>query len=284
MTTEHEAMTADSEMSNEALRAEVYALIETLQAVASDLLADEKKRRAVAELAIEQNGYCNKLTDTNEMLRQVAVREKEVCADFARTNVDLNCKLFEATKQRDVIPRADYIENEIDRLAGLYAALRALLPEQNDLLADEKERRDVAERALEQKGCWKTCMIPACNCGDQWAHGGHADERLSELSYMLEQNAPDPNGKTLREELASLITERDAACEELRALKRANANSAVLWHSQWQTILSLGAERDSLTAANATLAEKLLVANRAIDSLEDDLGIAQCDLHDPIPS
>jgi len=49
-----------------------------------------------------------------------------------------------------------------------------------------REERDVAERALRMHGYRKSCDIPACNCGDQWHHGGTAERRLREV---LDENA-----------------------------------------------------------------------------------------------
>jgi hypothetical protein len=49
-----------------------------------------------------------------------------------------------------------------------------------------RESRDVAERALRMHGYRKSCDIPACNCGDQWIHGGTSERRLREV---LDENA-----------------------------------------------------------------------------------------------
>jgi len=46
-----------------------------------------------------------------------------------------------------------------------------------------------AESALTRKGYRKSCGIPACNCGDQWNHGGMADERLREIYDELGMEA-----------------------------------------------------------------------------------------------
>jgi hypothetical protein len=52
-------------------------------------------------------------------------------------------------------------------------------------IADLEARLQSAEDALHRKGYRRSCDIPACNCGDQWTHGGHASERLRELSEEL---------------------------------------------------------------------------------------------------
>lgn len=63
---------------------------------------------------------------------------------------------------------------------------------------------------LERKGYRERCDIPACNCGNQWTHGGHADERLREISDALRNNL-DLNGKTLLRGVSELLAERDEA-------------------------------------------------------------------------
>lgn len=51
---------------------------------------------------------------------------------------------------------------------------------------------DVAVDALRRHGYRESCDIPACNCGDQWNHGGHAAERLRELADVLYENGKTP--------------------------------------------------------------------------------------------
>lgn len=91
--------------------------------------------------------------------------------------------------------------------------------------ADLRERLEVAEYALRSKGYRKSCEIAACNCGDQWAHGGNAEARLRELSSELNGSPVDMNGKTLLTGLTELIeraeqaeAERDEAQAELARL------------------------------------------------------------------
>jgi len=72
--------------------------------------------------------------------------------------------------------------------------------------------RDAAEDALRRHGYRKSCDIPACNCGDQWNHGGHAAERLREISDAL----PYENGKTLLQRVQYLAR----AQEEIEGLRK----------------------------------------------------------------
>ena len=65
-----------------------------------------------------------------------------------------------------------------------------------------------AERALLNKGYRKSCDVPACNCGDQWTHGGHAAARLVEFRETLAE-ATETNGVILLDALKQLVHERD---------------------------------------------------------------------------
>lgn len=84
-------------------------------------------------------------------------------------------------------------------------------------LAQCREELRVSERALHGKGYRKSCDIPACNCGDQWNHGGHADTRLMEISDAL----PYVNGKTILTRVQDIVddlaqaTQREARLWEL---------------------------------------------------------------------
>jgi len=57
---------------------------------------------------------------------------------------------------------------------------------------------------LSRKGYRESCDIPACNCGNQWVHGGHAETRLSEI---YEELYPLTNGKIALDAIKEL---RDA--------------------------------------------------------------------------
>ena len=82
-----------------------------------------------------------------------------------------------------------------------------------DKLREAETARDRAEQALRANGYRKDCDIPACNCGPQWNHGGHANQRLSELSDAL----PYENGKTVLQRAQSLV-------EKVTELEQANAH------------------------------------------------------------
>ena len=71
-----------------------------------------------------------------------------------------------------------------------------------------KEKLDTAESALLRKGYQKSCDIPACNCGDQWHHGGHAEARLREFREAFDQEGIDRNGKTLLTVLCEVLGDR----------------------------------------------------------------------------
>ena len=60
-----------------------------------------------------------------------------------------------------------------------------------------------AESALLRAGFKKSCDIAACNCGDQWGHGGHASQRLREIADAL----PYQNGGTLLGRVESLVAD-----------------------------------------------------------------------------
>jgi hypothetical protein len=81
------------------------------------------------------------------------------------------------------------------------------------------ERLDMAERALLSKGYRRSCDIPACNCGDQWNHGGHASERLREIREALEPN----NGETLLD-----------CAKRLRAQVEGLTNKCALLAASWK--------------------------------------------------
>lgn len=122
-----------------------------------------------------------------------------------------------------------------------HAQISKLLNERDELMRQRDsaktdlelacDERDKAESALLRHGYRKTCDIPACNCGDQWTHGGHAAERLREFRYELDRDRPSykNNGKTIlqcfRECIAS-DNEKDVLEKRLRAI--------VLWLEQNQ--------------------------------------------------
>jgi hypothetical protein len=87
-----------------------------------------------------------------------------------------------------------------------------------------------AEYALRSKGYRKSCDISACNCGDQWSHGGNADARLRELSSELHRSPVDMNGKTLLAGLSELVERAEKAEAEVERLRAALDEIAISTH------------------------------------------------------
>jgi uncharacterized small protein (DUF1192 family) len=85
-----------------------------------------------------------------------------------------------------------------------------------------------AEYALRSKGYRKSCDISACNCGDQWSHGGNADARLRELSSELHGSPVDMNGKTLLAGLSELVERTEKAEAEVERLRAELARRTTL--------------------------------------------------------
>jgi hypothetical protein len=77
-----------------------------------------------------------------------------------------------------------------------------------------REERDAAERALQMRGYRKSCDIPACNCGDQWLHGGTAERRLHEV-----------------------LEERDTARAELAAVREKLVTAPTFTHPKAGTVV-----------------------------------------------
>ena len=73
--------------------------------------------------------------------------------------------------------------------------------------AETARRLEVAERALLHHGYRKSCDIPACNCGDQWLHGGNAAQRLSEIDGVLRDEGLT-QGKTILNAVKELLATR----------------------------------------------------------------------------
>jgi hypothetical protein len=72
-------------------------------------------------------------------------------------------------------------------------------------LQEALERLQTAESALRGHGYRRSCDIPACNCGDQWNHGGHAAERLREIDEAL----PYYDGATILQRLQRVLAAAD---------------------------------------------------------------------------
>lgn len=136
---------------------------------------------------------------------------------------------------------------------------------QSQLKAVEKER-DEAESALMRHGYRKSCDIPACNCGDRWNHGGHASERLKEISDEVWQN-----GVTTLNSVIALRQRAEAAEAELEKAKKlsegmmasigpcgACAEHLICGsHSIAHIPSCVHSERDTLRAENERLREAL---------------------------
>lgn len=92
------------------------------------------------------------------------------------------------TELRDGLARALLAHDEYTGLGFIRDREKAYWLEKADAALafiqqhnDTAERLAIAERALVNHGYRKSCDIPACNCGNQWTHGGHAVARLSEI-------------------------------------------------------------------------------------------------------
>jgi hypothetical protein len=79
----------------------------------------------------------------------------------------------------------------------------------------------VAEDALLRHGYRKSCSIAACNCGDQWSHGGSARERLTEIGEAFDSAGIDRNGKTLLQATNETIARAEKAEQENARLREA---------------------------------------------------------------
>lgn len=106
---------------------------------------------------------------------------------------------------------------EAKQIELYYAYRDALLAHdqaQRAVIAKLQEDLEIAERALRSKGYRKECDIPACNCGPQWNHGGHADQRLREISDAL----PYVNGATILQRVKQQAKEIETMREALRTI------------------------------------------------------------------
>lgn len=85
----------------------------------------------------------------------------------------------------------------------------------------------VAADALSRHGYRKSCDIPACNCGDQWNHGGHAVERLRELADVLYENGKTP--LAVAKELVERVEATETRLDSLRRAVREFASCLEAW-------------------------------------------------------
>jgi hypothetical protein len=101
------------------------------------------------------------------------------------------------------------------RIADYDADRRVLIKEQRAEI--ELLRSDLrnTEGVLWREGYKKECDIPACNCGPQWNHGGHAEERLREISDAL----PCVGGATILQRVELLKAQLATAQGEVDAWK-----------------------------------------------------------------
>lgn len=114
--------------------------------------------------------------DINRIPELAAQREERANQAFVR----LQRELAEITLRRnETLAMCEQVRQERDTL---------------------KDTLEIAERALRYQGYRKSCDIAACNCGDQWQHGGHANERLREISDAL----PYADGMTVLQRVVKL--------------------------------------------------------------------------------
>lgn len=140
-----------------------------------------------------------------ECLHSMGANQAQTIARLERENLRLN------SQSSSDMTRAGCLALELSEVKQQLAASQARCREMEE-----------AERALIRKGYRKQCDIPACNCGPQWNHGGHAEARLNEIDEVL----PWVNGQTilmrvdnLVAENANLTAERDAAVQEAERLR-----------------------------------------------------------------
>lgn len=124
-----------------------------------------------------------------------------------------------ALDQRDGVTHPDLCETYMAWTD--YWALRERSRKIERDLAAARAEVENAERALLRHGYRKSCDIPACNCGDQWSHGGHASTRLRELSDALEP----ANGETLLQRATSLRQRNEELTGLLRWIDEAQTDA-----------------------------------------------------------
>jgi len=119
--------------------------------------------------------------------------------------------MSEPINQPEALRLADILQHQLPSIECLERAAAELRRLHVELAA--------AEYALRSKGYRKSCEIPACNCGDQWSHGGNAEARLRELSSELHGSPVDMNGKTLLAGLSELVERAENAEAEVERLR-----------------------------------------------------------------
>lgn len=162
---------------------------------------------------------------------------------------------------RCAITTAVHIQREDDE-----AEMERLREDHEAELAALRERAERAEAALLRKGYRMSCDIPACNCGGQWTHGGHAEMRLTEIREALEQAGARRNGETLLADVVHIAAraERATAIEAELSTLRAELEREVKnkkeferdWLDACDRLSQAEAERDALRAALDWYGEK----------------------------
>lgn len=104
------------------------------------------------------------------------------------------------------------IIEEREKLRDTVLEFACLEQELNKEIARLRGRVERAEYRLEADGYRERCDIPACNCGDQWAHGGYAHQRLREISDALEGR---DNGATILAAVEQLMRDERALRDAL---------------------------------------------------------------------
>jgi hypothetical protein len=213
------------EVADEAIKRDYPLMISNLIAHEAALCAkvDELERdlassRVVTRIIEEERVELISLREQLDAMKQDRDRLKEKWSS-RRSNLieyyeeQLTRAQEEIRQLNNILRQAGWGQGEIDVTAYTFDKLtkeNAELCKKLDAIDHRWSRHDIndlerqlatAEGALRSKGYRKSCDIPACNCGDQWNHGGHAEERLREIGDAL----PYENGKTILGRVCSLI-------------------------------------------------------------------------------
>lgn len=134
-------------------------------------------------------------------------------------------------------------------------------------VAELRQRLEKAESALTRKGYRKECSIPACNCGDNWSHGGLAEERLREISDEVWENGV-PTLDSVRR-LKERAEKAEKEQNELQTILEYARELAGVHKTESLSlaILDITKKRDRLQAENTRLRtqrDKLLGACRSV--------------------
>lgn len=167
---------------------DLLALVDTLSARAE--AAERELAEAKAMLARPKNF-------NNETLAQIVtvMKERAEAAEARAETARAEAWEYAATKL-DLMARIASLKDHRDRFREAAAAVRALLTAPPPTAGAAKELRDRAD-FMHREG-YRECDIAACNCGS-W-HGGHAANRLREISDIVPHN-----GILLRDAIAALV-------------------------------------------------------------------------------